>query len=129
MFATVKLVLAGGAIASLSMLSFTSAAVQDPAPVAQADPVHQETVWNFAVLQYTSDTDQTVEIAASTIEKIWLLSMGHGRLRMEILFQNRDYSMIDLRSFNIIRRSNTFSAVDVPIVRTNEEGMVFPAFK
>ena len=67
-------------------------------------------------------------LPAGNIEKIWLLDAGYGRLRMEILFDNRDYSSIELHDFSIIRTAAT-AAVDIPIVRDRLDGMAFPAFR
>jgi hypothetical protein len=70
-----------------------------------------------------------VEIPARNISKIWLVVMDHCQARLEILFENRDYSMIECEGFSIIRRSGSHSAVDVPIVRTRTAGMAFPLFR
>ena len=130
MIGTVKLLLAGGLLASLPVLPAVLPQMgQDPATLIAQDPFQQEALWNFAVLQYTNDAGQTVEVAASAIAKLWLVSMGHGRMRLELLYQNRDYSQVDLRGFSIIRRSNAYAAVDIPIIRTTVSGMAFPAFK
>ena len=136
MIGPVKLVLAGGFLAALPVLSAViptpdrrgvqDAVVQDK--VAD-DAFRAEAVWNFAVLQFTDGKGELIEIAAKTIQKLWLLSAPEGRWRLEILFANNDYSLIELGSFSIIRRSAKETAVDVPIVRARIDAMAFPAFK
>jgi hypothetical protein len=124
-----KLLVAGGVLATLPVLPclVPQPTGQDPAPAV--DSFHQEARWNFAVLQYTSAAGKSVEIAASSISKIWVLATHDGELSLEILYENSDYTYASVREFHVIRRSATYTSVDVPIVRTTAANMAFPAFK
>jgi hypothetical protein len=121
---TVKTVLAALSLGGLCFLLGAAGLPQDAEPAQKT--FFQESTWNFAVLQYRN-SDGVVEVPAKNITRIWLVAMGHGELRLEILFENRDFSSVHVRDFSIIRRSNSLNAVDVPIVRTTLEGMAFPA--
>ncbi|MCC6782467.1 MAG: hypothetical protein IT457_06465 [Planctomycetes bacterium] len=130
MHASVKLVIACGAFAAVLPLL----AMQDPqgaqsSQISRSDPFHQESTWSFTVLQYTNARGDVVEVPARNLSKIWLLKDEDGDLRMEILYQNRDYSSLAIRDFSVIRSSPSAVAVDVPIVRTTISGMAFPEMK
>ncbi|MGE0142479.1 MAG: hypothetical protein AB7I19_04390 [Planctomycetota bacterium] len=96
---------------------------------AAADPFLQESNWSFTVLQYCNTKGDIVEIPARNIAKVWLLKDEDGDLRLEILFQNRDYSSVAVSDFSLIRSSPSAVAVDVPFVRRSIQGMQFPAMK
>jgi hypothetical protein len=129
MFAAVKLALAGGLLAAAVPVLATSGVPQPQDPDVVADPFYQESTWNFAVLQYASLTGDLVEIPARLLKRVWLLKTPEGRLRMELLFENLDYSSIDIRDFSIIRSSAGQTAIDIPIVRGSIDRMAFPAMK
>lgn len=127
MFGAVKLALAGGLFAAAIPVLAVTGAPQDPLPAASA--FHQETTWNLAVLQYTTIKGDTVEVPARLLTKVWLLKTPEGQLRMELLFENRDYSSVEVRNFSLIRSASGTTAVDVPFVRGSIEDMAFPSFK
>lgn len=128
MFGAVKLALAGGLLAAAVPVLTTSSAPQD-APARPDDPFYQESTWNLAVLQYTTLRGDVVEIPGRLLQKIWLLKTPEGRLRMELLYENLDYSSVDVRDFTIIRSSPGQTAVDVPIVRAGIDAMAFPGMR
>ncbi len=134
MIASLKFLIAGGALAAVVPLL----AMQDAQrtqqgaqanQVAKTDPFHQESVWSFTVLQYTNARGDVIEVPARNLTKIWLLRDEDGDLRMELLYQNRDYSSLAIRDFSVIRSSPSAIAVDVPVVRTTMAGMAFPEMK
>lgn len=132
MIAALKLALAGGLLAAAVPMLAVSEPQQDPQAATTQDPAdsfRQESTWNFALLQYTDVNGSTVEVAARLVTKIWLLKSPEGDLRMEILYENRDYSSIAISSFSLIRSSAGLTAVDVPIQRGSIESMAFPAFR
>ncbi len=125
-----KLLLGCVAIAALLPLL----AMQDPqgaqsTQISKSDPFHQESTWSFTVLQYTNPRGDVVEVPARNIAKLWILKDEDGDLRMEILYQNRDYSSLAIRDFSVIRSSAAAVAVDVPIVRATIAAMAFPEMK
>lgn len=133
MKASLKLLVATASLAAIIPLL----AMQDPQQnagakgnqIAKNDPFYQETVWSFTVLQYSNLRGDLVEVPARNIAKIWLLKDEDGDLRMELLYQNRDYSSLSIRDFSLIRSSPAAVAVDVPVVRTSISGMTFPEMK
>ena len=130
MLGAVKLALAGGLCAvTIPVLAAPRVVPQDPAPAVRQAPFYQESSWNLAVLQYTNARGDVVEVPARLLTRVWLLKTPEGRLRMEILYENRDYTSVDIRDFSIIRSSPGNAAVDVPIVRASIDGMAFPGFK
>ena len=127
MFGAVKLALAGGLLAAAVPVLAVSGTPQDAK--TSEDPFYQESTWNLAILQYTNTKGDVIEVPARLVTKIWLLKTPEGRLRMEILYENRDYASIDVRDFSLIRSSPGTTAVDVPFVRSSIDGMAFPAFR
>lgn len=124
-----KLVIVLGALAAtIPLLSMQSTDQRQEAETS-ADPFGQESSWSFTVLQYTNTKGDLVEIPARNIAKVWLLKDEDGDLRLELLFQNRDYSSVAVRDFSLIRSSPSAVAVDVPFVRRSISGMQFPAMK
>lgn len=108
------------------LMSALSSGLQD----ADRDP-QQSTVLNFAILQTVSTTGEKRDIPASTIKKIWLLTEERGRLRIEVSYENGDYSSMEIADFHVIRASlnGSVPSVDVPVQRTGVDGMAFPEFK
>jgi len=102
---------------------------QDSERARPTDPLRQEASWSFAVLQYVDARDQLIEVPARNIARLQLLVGPEGDMRMEILYQNRDYASVVVRDFAIIRTSATATATDVPVVRTGFAAMAFPAFE
>lgn len=143
MLGQIKLLLAGGALATLPLLSFSRAndsveppqnalSVQDPAAAATAQVGGTEvfeTRWAFAAIQYTNGKGETVEVPARSLKKLWILMREAGDPILEILYENTDYSLVVAKDFHIIRRSGTLSTIDVPVARTRIGGMGFPKFK
>ncbi len=116
--------IAVGVVASLFVLP---AFVQGPTGVNQAqDPAYRTAVINFSVLSYANPKGEMVKVMASTITKLWLLTSPRGEMRLEILYENGDYSMIQVTNMDFIRRMPGATAVNVPIVRSGMEGMAFP---
>lgn len=117
-----------GLLASLSLLTgFVAPPFQDAQQ--KSNPFYQTTRLNFAILQYTNSSGKVMEIPASTVTKIWLLADTEGGLRMEIAYENGDFSSLQIQDFHVIRRSSKLASVDVPVVRTDISGMAFPGFK
>lgn len=117
-----------GLLASLSLLTaFVAFPAQDTEQ--KRDPFYQSTRLNFAVLQYTNSLGKTTEIPASKITKIWLIAESDGDLRLELSYENGDYSSLELHDFHLIRRHNNLASVDVPVVRSDMSGLAFPSFK
>jgi len=117
-----------GLLTSLSLLAgFVALPVQDAKQ--KANPFYQAAQLNFAILQYTNSKGKSVEVPASTITKIWLIADSDGDLRMEISYENGDYSSLAINDFHVIRRSSNLASVDVPVVRSDMSGLAFPGFK
>ena len=111
----------------LAVLPWTLAAFRPPQ--SPQDPFRQQMTWNFAILQYVNAQGQLVEVRAADLSSMRLLvSAETGLMRMELLHENNDYSSVQVQDFHLIRRSSAASSADVPVVRTQVEGMAFPAF-
>ncbi|MBK8980549.1 MAG: hypothetical protein IPM29_31995 [Planctomycetes bacterium] len=119
--------LASGLAALAVLPLLLSFAPQDPGEVQ--DPFRQEMVWNFAVFQYVDSRGNLVEVPARNISRMWFLATREDRLRIEILYENRDFSSVEVSDFHMIRSSPSASAVDVPVVRSRFAGMAFPSFQ
>lgn len=128
MHGLIKIFAIFGLLASLSLLTgFVALPVQEAQQ--KANPFYQTARLNFAVLQYTNARGKAVEVPASTITKIWLIADSDGDLRMEIAYENGDFSSLAIGDFHVIRRSNNLASVDVPVVRSDMSGLAFPGFK
>ncbi len=106
-----------------------AAGVASPAQQGPQDDWRQELVWNFAVLQYVNARGEMVEVPARNMSRLYVLRGAEDQIRLEILFENRDYSSVETREFHLIRSSAQVSAVDVAVVRDHFGGMAFPGFK
>lgn len=114
---------------ALALVPFSIAAAVAPQDPQIDDDFRQEVVWNFAVLQYVNTRGETVQIPASRLTKVWLLRTVEDRMRLELLYENKDYSQITVDEFHVLRSAPNTSAVDVPVVRAEIDAMAFPAFR
>lgn len=114
----------------LALLPWTLAAFAAPVPQNPTpDTFRQQMVWNFAMLQYVDAQGELREIRAGDLRSIHLLLAEQtGLMRMELVYENNDYSSVEVRDFHLIRRSSAASTADVPVLRSLIQGMSFPGF-
>ena len=117
--------------ATLLYLSIPLAAALalSPAPSLQSqDPQNPEAenvkVMPISALSYTTANGVQQIIRAEKIVEIRLFDDHSDSVRIELLYENGDYSLIDAQQFNIMRR--TGSPRDVRLVRTQRSKMRFP---
>ena len=114
----------------LALLPWTLAAFAAPVPQNPVqDTFRQQMTWNFAMLQYVNAQGELREVRAADLRSMHLLlAQETGLMRMELVYENNDYSSVEMRDFHLIRRSSAASSADVPVVRSLIQGMSFPAF-
>ena len=117
--------------ATLLYLSIPLAAALalSPAPsLPSQDPQNPEAenvkVMPISALSYTTANGERQIIRAEKIVEIRLFDDHSHSVRIELLYENGDYSLIDAQQFNIMRR--TGSPRDVRLVRTQRSKMRFP---
>ena len=114
----------------LALLPWTLAAFPSPAPQNMPqDSFRQQMVWNFAMLQYVNGMGELTEVRATDLRSMHLLlAEDTGLMRMELVYENNDYSSFEIRDFHLIRRSSASGSADVSVTRSRIQGMSFPAF-
>lgn len=117
--------------ATLLYLSIPLAAALalSPAPsLPSQDPQNPEAenvkVMPISALTYTTAKGVQKIIRAEKIVEIRLFDDHSDSVRIELLYENGDYSLIDAQQFDIMRR--TGSPRDVRLVRTQRSKMRFP---
>ncbi len=117
--------------ATLLYLSIPLAAALalSPAPsLPSQDPQNPEAenvkVMPISALSYMTANGERQIIRAEKIVEIRLFDDHSHSVRIELLYENGDYSLIDAQQFNIMRR--TGSPRDVRLVRTQRSKMRFP---
>jgi hypothetical protein len=118
---TLSLLLAAAAGAIVPLLaSFT---FQDQTKLQ--DPFAKSAKVSFSQLIYTDSSGQQQTILAKNMTSVRLLQVPDDGMRLEILYQNGDYSLIRPQSFHFINRSDA-SAVEVFVYRSSVNSMAFP---
>ena len=117
--------------ATLLYLSIPLAAALalSPAPsLPSQDPQNPEAenvkVMPISALSYMTANGERQIIRAEKIVEIRLFDDHSHSVRIELLYENGDYSLIDAQSMHIMRR--TGAPRDVRLVRTQRSKMRFP---
>lgn len=110
------------------MLPLPLAALFLAAPQAPQDPDPKNleattAVVSLSELQFTTQQGATQSVSARNVVEIRLLE-DQSRIRLELVYENGDYSMIDAQSFHLLR--NAGGAREVRLVRSRTAGMRFP---
>ncbi|MEZ6036836.1 MAG: hypothetical protein R3F29_05115 [Planctomycetota bacterium] len=96
-------------------------------PVAQdGQPKATDTVaiTNLSDIQYTDLQGKTTTVSARNVVEVRLLEDVGLHVRVELVYENGDYSMIDAQSVHVLRHGT--GSREVRLVRTNRAGMRFP---
>lgn len=118
---TLQLLLAALVGATLPLLaSFTT---QDPNKLV--DPFAKSAKVTFSQLVYTDASGASQTIPAKTMTLIRLLQVPDDGLRLEILYENGDYSLIRPQTFHFLTRSDSTSA-SILVHRSSVASMSFP---
>jgi hypothetical protein len=112
---------------SLPIAAALSMAPQDPqdAPAAatQQPPEHVAVI-TFSEMQYIDLQGKTTVLPARNVAEIRVFDDEQRQIRLELLYDNGDYSLIDAQALHILR--NGPSAREVRLVRSSQSRMRFP---
>ncbi len=112
-----KLLLPVPVVAALAMVP------QDPQPVA-ADAVDQAMNATISELQYVNLQGNPHVVSARAVVEIRFVEDHTDHIRLELIYENGDYSLIDAQAFHLLR--NGGSAREVRLVRSKQARMRFP---
>jgi hypothetical protein len=79
----------------------------------------------FGTLTYTEPGAPPVSVSAKSLIEVRLIQAPYEGLRVELLFQNGDYSLIKPASFQVQRKTDG-NSYEVLVTRTDPSGMAFP---
>lgn len=98
---------------------------QNPAPQDPAEkPNDTIAITNLSDIQYTDLQGKLTTVPSRNVVEVRLLEDVGQFVRIELVYENGDYSMIDAQSVHILRHGA--SSREVRLVRTNLAGMRFP---
>ena len=117
--------------ASLLCLSLPIAAAlafaPSPSPVAQNPQEANPEVVNImpiSELQYVTLNGKSETISSTSVVEIRIFDEQTDRIRLELLYDNGDYSLMDVQTMHILRKSGVTR--DVRLVRSKRSAMRFP---
>jgi hypothetical protein len=112
-----KLLLPVPVVAALAMMP------QDPQTV---DPAlnDQATVVSISELNYINQQGSEVRVPARNVVEVRFLEDHAHHIRLELLYENGDYSLVDAQAFHLLR--NGTSSREVRLVRGKQSRMRFP---
>lgn len=106
-------------------LAFAPYQNQDPQDPKAQDVAEVVTIMPISEMQYIDLQGKTVVVSARNVVEIRLFDDQKQHVRLEMLYENGDYSMIDAQAMHLLR--NGPSKRDVKLVRTQLVGMRFPS--
>lgn len=112
-----KLLLPVPVIAAIAMVP------QDPPP-AEPKSADQAAVTSISELQYITLQGTPSVVSARNVVEIRLIEDHAEHIRLELMYENGDYSLIDAQGFHLLR--NGPSAREVRLVRGAQARMRFP---
>jgi hypothetical protein len=80
--------------------------------------------FRFAELQYVDRNGQGHAVPARNLLAVRLLEDGREGMRLEIVYENGDYSLIDAQAFHLLRQGR--DVAEVRLVRTSRARVLFP---
>jgi hypothetical protein len=114
-----KLLLPVPVIAALAMVP------QEPqAKAADATEADQSAVMSMSELRYINLQGAAESVPARNVVEIRLLEDHAQHIRLELLYENGDYSMVDAQAFHLIRAGT--SSREVRLVRSKQSRLRFP---
>lgn len=93
-------------------------------PQAEPTPVDQVAVATICELRYLTRQGTPVVVPARSVVEIRFFDEESDHIRIELLYENGDYSMLDVDGFHLIRGGN--SSREVRLVRSKQARMRFP---
>ena len=103
------------------LLLLPAMAIQDPEKGASIDPQH---VVRLSQLQYVDALGQTQSIPARNMLEVRAVVDAPEGMRLEVFYENGDYSLLDVRGFHLIRAGQDVQ--EVRFTRTKVERLGFP---
>lgn len=103
-------------------LAFTPAQTpQDPKPAQDGEVTN---VLSITELQYVTLQGKTMNVPARNVVEIRMFDGQNQHIRLELLYDNGDYSLIDAQAMHLLR--NGGGSRDVRLIRTEGTSMRFP---
>jgi len=99
-------------------------APQDPKGTDQKATKDISKIVRLSSLQYVDSTGKANHVSSRNVVEVRLLEDALRSIRLEILYENGDYSMIDAQAIHIIRSGNDL--MDVRLVRSPRANQRFP---
>ena len=97
---------------------------QQPAKPEQAEaPVEVVQIMPISELRYTDMQGSLQTVSSRTVVEIRLFQNVTDRIRLELTYDNGDYSLIEAQAIHVLRSGSTR---DVRLVRTTNANMRFP---
>ena len=94
---------------------------QDPKPV---EPDESSSIISMATLQVKDLQGSISSISAQTVVEIRIFDGINDHIRVELLYENGDYSLIDAQAIHMLRTGGV--SRDVKLIRTQPKRMRFP---
>jgi hypothetical protein len=112
--------------AALSLAPQNQQNPQDPqdAPATAAQPAEHVAVITLSEMQYIDLQGKTTVVPARNVAEIRVFDDEQRQIRLELTYDNGDYSLIDAQAIHILR--NGPSAREVRLVRSPQSRMRFP---
>lgn len=82
------------------------------------------TIVSMSELRYVDLHGTAQSVPARNVVEIRLLEDHQEHIRLELTYDNGDYSLVDAQAFHILRTGN--STREVKLVRTKQQRMRFP---
>lgn len=106
------------AVAALAMVP------QDPQNANNPDTTDSSAVILMSELQYSTPQGNTVAVSARSVAEIRFIEDHEQSIRLELIYDNGDYSLIDAQSFHLLRSGQ--STREVRIIRGKGARMRYP---
>lgn len=97
---------------------------QEPQAPTAARPDEHSVVVSLSELQYTDLQGKTTVVPARNIVEIRMLDDNDQRVRLELTYDNGDYSLLDTQALHLLRNGTTTR--EVRLVRCHTGAMRFP---
>jgi hypothetical protein len=100
-------------------------APQDPQnPSDPNKPDEVATILSLSELQYKDMQGKMTNVSARSVVEIRMFDGMNDHIRLELLYDNGDYSLIDAQAMHLLRQGGTTR--DVRLVRSASSAMRFP---
>lgn len=111
----------------VSVVAAIAMVPQDPQPLqpqTPPPPIEQVNVVTISDLQYVNLQGVSTSVPARSVVEIRLLEECTQHIRLELVYDNGDFSLLDVQAFHLLR--NGSAAREVRLVRSKIDRMRFP---